>query len=213
MANGKQMVGALLLLQPAYYIKAAHWLRLLCIFGHSFHHLSPIPSRVLIPLTCLVGPQSTLQPQACIRLPRPHPVTAVDWRPHLPRLPFPSPSSRSVRCSTCTSFVLATTARMYPRPRKGPTEARCYIAVLTNRNTDVPHVLGRDIYTTSRSAFDRLVAIVPPCGSIGSRCHETRRLCLGPLVAQRAWLIPPAAPPGALSNYFPALHAGDREAP
>jgi hypothetical protein len=37
-----------------------------------------------------------------------------------------------------------------------------------NRNADVPRALVRDMYTKSWSAFDRLVAIVPPGGSIGS---------------------------------------------
>ena len=35
------------------------------------------------------------------------------------------------------------------------------------RNGDVPRALVRDMYTKSWSAFDRLVAIVPPGGSIG----------------------------------------------
>ncbi|KAK7012655.1 hypothetical protein R3P38DRAFT_3209264 [Favolaschia claudopus] len=39
-------------------------------------------------------------------------------------------------------------------------------AVLTNHNADVPRALVRDLYTESWSAFDRLVAIVPPGGSI-----------------------------------------------
>ena len=34
-------------------------------------------------------------------------------------------------------------------------------------NADVPRALVRDMYTKSWSAFDRLVAIVPPGGSIG----------------------------------------------
>lgn len=36
-----------------------------------------------------------------------------------------------------------------------------------SRNADVPRALVRDMYTKSWSAFDRLVAIVPPGGSIG----------------------------------------------
>lgn len=35
------------------------------------------------------------------------------------------------------------------------------------RNADVPRALVRDMYTKSWSAFDRLVDIVPPGGSIG----------------------------------------------
>jgi xylulokinase len=39
------------------------------------------------------------------------------------------------------------------------------------RNADVPRALVRDMYTKSWSAFDRLVAIVPPGGSIGYEFH------------------------------------------
>ena len=35
------------------------------------------------------------------------------------------------------------------------------------RNADVPRALVRDMYTKSWSAFDRLVSVVPPGGSIG----------------------------------------------
>ncbi|KAJ7450069.1 hypothetical protein B0H11DRAFT_2202044 [Mycena galericulata] len=56
---------------------------------------------------------------------------------------------------------------LYPHPAQDPGEQRRYVAVLTNRNADVPRALVRDMYTKSWSAFDRLVAIVPPGGSIG----------------------------------------------
>ncbi|KAJ7641793.1 hypothetical protein FB45DRAFT_361864 [Roridomyces roridus] len=56
---------------------------------------------------------------------------------------------------------------LYPHPAQDPGEKRRYIAVLTSRNADVPRALVRDMYTKSWSAFDRLVAIVPPGGSIG----------------------------------------------
>ncbi|KAJ7626762.1 actin-like ATPase domain-containing protein [Mycena rosella] len=56
---------------------------------------------------------------------------------------------------------------LFPHPAQDPSEKRRYIAVLTNRNADVPRALVRDMYTKSWSAFDRLVAIVPPGGSIG----------------------------------------------
>ncbi|KAJ8517835.1 hypothetical protein ONZ45_g5013 [Pleurotus djamor] len=56
---------------------------------------------------------------------------------------------------------------LYPHPAQDPNEKRRYIAVLANRNADVPRALVRDMYTKSWSAFDRLVAIVPPGGSIG----------------------------------------------
>ncbi|KAK7436187.1 hypothetical protein VKT23_019264 [Stygiomarasmius scandens] len=56
---------------------------------------------------------------------------------------------------------------LYPHPAQEQGERRRYIAVLTSRNADVPRALVRDMYTKSWSAFDRLVAIVPPGGSIG----------------------------------------------
>ncbi|KAH7886664.1 hypothetical protein F5I97DRAFT_1869221 [Phlebopus sp. FC_14] len=56
---------------------------------------------------------------------------------------------------------------LYPHPAQDAGEKRRYIAMLTSRNADVPRALVRDMYTKSWSAFDRLVAIVPPGGSIG----------------------------------------------
>ncbi|KAF8151500.1 hypothetical protein B0H34DRAFT_822751 [Crassisporium funariophilum] len=56
---------------------------------------------------------------------------------------------------------------LFPHPAQDPGEKRKYIAVLSSRNADVPRALVRDMYTKSWSAFDRLVAIVPPGGSIG----------------------------------------------
>ncbi|KAF7325986.1 hypothetical protein MKEN_00449500 [Mycena kentingensis (nom. inval.)] len=56
---------------------------------------------------------------------------------------------------------------LFPHPAQDPSEKRRYVAVVTNRNADVPRALVRDMYTKSWSAFDRLVAIVPPGGSIG----------------------------------------------
>ncbi|GLB42709.1 putative xylulokinase activity [Lyophyllum shimeji] len=56
---------------------------------------------------------------------------------------------------------------LIPHPAQDPGEKRKYIAILTSRNADVPRALVRDMYTKSWSAFDRLVAIVPPGGSIG----------------------------------------------
>ncbi|KAG7085446.1 hypothetical protein E1B28_003007 [Marasmius oreades] len=56
---------------------------------------------------------------------------------------------------------------LFPHPAQEVGEKRKYIAVLTSRNADVPRALVRDMYTKSWSAFDRLVAIVPPGGSIG----------------------------------------------
>ncbi|PPQ90346.1 hypothetical protein CVT25_007748 [Psilocybe cyanescens] len=56
---------------------------------------------------------------------------------------------------------------LFPHPAQDTNEKRKYIAVLSSRNADVPRALVRDMYTKSWSAFDRLVAIVPPGGSIG----------------------------------------------
>ncbi|EKM74838.1 hypothetical protein AGABI1DRAFT_95331 [Agaricus bisporus var. burnettii JB137-S8] len=56
---------------------------------------------------------------------------------------------------------------LFPHPAQDSGEKRRYIAVLCSRNADVPRALVRDMYTKSWSAFDRLVAIVPPGGSIG----------------------------------------------
>ncbi|KAF7305310.1 hypothetical protein HMN09_00782600 [Mycena chlorophos] len=56
---------------------------------------------------------------------------------------------------------------LFPHPAQDPSEKRRYISVVANRNADVPRALVRDMYTKSWSAFDRLVAIVPPGGSIG----------------------------------------------
>lgn len=54
-----------------------------------------------------------------------------------------------------------------PHPAQDASEKRKYIAQLSSRNADVPRALVRDMYTKSWSAFDRLVAITPPGGSIG----------------------------------------------
>ncbi|KAI0263597.1 actin-like ATPase domain-containing protein [Gloeopeniophorella convolvens] len=56
---------------------------------------------------------------------------------------------------------------VYPHPAQDPSEKRKYIVMLTSRNADVPRALVRDMYTKSWSAFDRLVSVVPPGGSIG----------------------------------------------
>ena len=56
---------------------------------------------------------------------------------------------------------------VFPHPAQDQGEKRKYIVMLTSRNADVPRALVRDMYTKSWSAFDRLVAIVPPGGSIG----------------------------------------------
>ncbi|KAH9920985.1 actin-like ATPase domain-containing protein [Amylocystis lapponica] len=56
---------------------------------------------------------------------------------------------------------------LFPHPAQDASEKRRYVVMLTSRNADVPRALVRDMYTKSWSAFDRLVAIVPPGGSIG----------------------------------------------
>lgn len=57
---------------------------------------------------------------------------------------------------------------LLPHPAQDlTTEGRKYVLVFTSRNADVCRALVRDMYTKSWSAFDRLVAIVPPGGSIG----------------------------------------------
>src|SRR5260370_33201850 len=73
---------------------------------------------------------------------------------------------------------------VYPHPAQDPSEKRKYIIMLTSRhgvtvscvvptsntiprNADVPRALVRDMYTKSWSAFDRLISVVPPGGSIG----------------------------------------------
>ncbi|KAH8801857.1 hypothetical protein DL96DRAFT_1634571 [Flagelloscypha sp. PMI_526] len=59
---------------------------------------------------------------------------------------------------------------LFPHPAQDVREEggkRRYICVLSSRNADIPRALVRDMYTKSWSAFDRLVAIVPPGGSIG----------------------------------------------
>ncbi|KAF4622361.1 hypothetical protein D9613_009518 [Agrocybe pediades] len=66
-----------------------------------------------------------------------------------------------------TQFIPTRLYNLLPHPAQDPNEKRKYVAVLSCRNADVPRALVRDMYTKSWSAFDRLVAIVPPGGSIG----------------------------------------------
>jgi xylulokinase len=69
-----------------------------------------------------------------------------------------APAAHHVPSRLCT---------ILPHPAQEANEKRKYVAQLTSRNADVPRALVRDMYTKSWSAFDRLVAIVPPGGSIG----------------------------------------------
>ncbi|KAG6840072.1 hypothetical protein C0991_009184 [Blastosporella zonata] len=86
------------------------------------------------------------------------------------------PSSNDAVLSFGPMDTLMTPAQHYiptrlynlvPHPAQDAGEKRKYIAVLSSRNADIPRAYVRDKYTKSWSAFDRLVAIVPPGGSIG----------------------------------------------
>ncbi|KAH7100342.1 hypothetical protein BKA62DRAFT_706733 [Auriculariales sp. MPI-PUGE-AT-0066] len=61
----------------------------------------------------------------------------------------------------------AAKAEIWPHPALDVNEPRRSVAVLSSRNADTPRGLVRDMYTKSWSAFDRLIAVVPPGGSIG----------------------------------------------
>lgn len=86
----------------------------------------------------------------------------------------PGPSSSSAFSSPPHPSTLT---QSFPHPAQtqssaqdqgqGSDTSRKWISILTSRNGDVPRMLARDMYTKSWSAFDRLVAIVPPGGSIG----------------------------------------------
>ncbi|KZT30038.1 actin-like ATPase domain-containing protein [Neolentinus lepideus HHB14362 ss-1] len=69
--------------------------------------------------------------------------------------------------TTAQHYIPTRLYNLYPHPAQDPNEKKKYVVTLTNRNADVPRALVRDMYTKSWSAFDRLVAIVPPGGSIG----------------------------------------------
>ena len=84
------------------------------------------------------------------------------------------------------NYVPTRLYNLFPHPAQDANEKKRYVVMLTSRsvvpldlssvevangsfgrNADVPRALVRDMYTKSWSAFDRLVAIVPPGGSIG----------------------------------------------
>ncbi|KAI0300008.1 actin-like ATPase domain-containing protein [Multifurca ochricompacta] len=69
--------------------------------------------------------------------------------------------------TSATHYLPSRLYSIYPHPAQDPSEKRKYIVMLTSRNADVPRALVRDMYTKSWSAFDRLVSVVPPGGSIG----------------------------------------------
>ncbi|KAI0643402.1 actin-like ATPase domain-containing protein [Trametes meyenii] len=86
----------------------------------------------------------------------------------------PSPSDAvlafgpmDVMMAPAANYIPTRLYNLFPHPAQDASEKRRYIVMLTSRNADVPRALVRDMYTKSWSAFDRLVAIVPPGGSIG----------------------------------------------
>ncbi|KAJ6495910.1 D-xylulose kinase [Mycena vulgaris] len=100
------------------------------------------------------------------------PFTSDGLAAYLSLAPAPSDAvlqfgPMDVMMSPAQHYIPTRLYSLYPHPAQDPSEKRRYIAVLTNRNADVPRALVRDMYTKSWSAFDRLVAIVPPGGSIG----------------------------------------------
>ncbi|KAF8329836.1 uncharacterized protein EI90DRAFT_3125091 [Cantharellus anzutake] len=87
-----------------------------------------------------------------------------------------SPSPNDIVMSFGTTDVLMASARKYvpsrlyhlhPHPAQTPQEEPRFIATLVSRNADTPRASVRDLYTKSWSAFDRLVSVIPPGGSIG----------------------------------------------
>jgi xylulokinase len=86
------------------------------------------------------------------------------------------PSPSEIVLSFGPTDVLMTPAKRYrpsrlynlhPHPAQSAHEKPRYIASLLSRNADRPRELVRDLYTKSWSAFDRLVSVIPPGGSIG----------------------------------------------
>ncbi|KAK0214338.1 D-xylulose kinase [Armillaria fumosa] len=65
------------------------------------------------------------------------------------------------------TYIPSPIYNIVPHPYQEPGDKKKYIVMLSSRNGDVSRALARDMYTKSWSAFDRLVAIVPPGGSIG----------------------------------------------
>lgn len=76
-----------------------------------------------------------------------------------------------------TNYIPTRLYTLFPHPAQDASERRRYVLMMSSRNADVPRALVRDMYTKSWSAFDRLVAIVPPGGSIGYalRCFRIVR--------------------------------------
>lgn len=100
------------------------------------------------------------------------PFTSDYLSTYLSLTPAPSDAVLSfgpmdIMLTTAPQYLPNRLYTLFPHPAQEPTEKRRYIAMLMSRNGDVPRALVRDMYTKSWSAFDRLVAIVPPGGSIG----------------------------------------------
>ena len=117
------------------------------------------------------------------------PFTADYLSTYLSLIPTPSDAVLSfgpidMLMAPSPHYIPSRLFSLFPHPAQDASEKRRYVAVLTSRyvlichlclqrmlmthrNADVPRALVRDMYTKSWSAFDRLVAIVPPGGSIG----------------------------------------------
>jgi xylulokinase len=68
--------------------------------------------------------------------------------------------------TTLESYRLTRLCSLIPHPAASP-QSRRWIGLMTSTNAETPRMLVKDMYTKTWSAFDRLVAIVPPGGSIG----------------------------------------------
>ncbi|KAG8969322.1 hypothetical protein FRC03_003423 [Tulasnella sp. 419] len=66
-----------------------------------------------------------------------------------------------------TQYAPSILYNVYPHPAQDPREDKRYVVTLTSRNADSSRTLVRDLYTKSWSAFDRLVSVIAPGGSIG----------------------------------------------
>lgn len=72
-----------------------------------------------------------------------------------------------VLMANATKYIPSRLYHLHPHPAQSSHEKPRYIATLISRNADTPRALVRDMYTKSWSAFDRLVSVIPPGGSIG----------------------------------------------
>ncbi|KAJ8454627.1 hypothetical protein ONZ51_g12919 [Trametes cubensis] len=100
------------------------------------------------------------------------PFTSDYLSTYLSLCPSPSDAVLSfgpmdVMMAPASNYLPTRLFNIFPHPAQDANEKKRYVIMLTSRNADVPRALVRDMYTKSWSAFDRLVAIVPPGGSIG----------------------------------------------